>query len=196
MEARMTAQLANLEAIVAALTKGPRHRADEIPTVENEGIYALFINDLSVLPCLAVDESNLLYIGMSESSLNERNHFFHTDSSFSSPRRSLGALLKKSSRLHLEALPRRSGVRARGISRKDISNYRFDEKGETDLTVWMRQNLTYTNVGLDEDIRQTEASLIRLLNPPLNLTLSKNESRFVVRLARKECRDQAKARCS
>ena len=77
------------------LMNGRRWNADEVSDIPESaiGLYALFLKDDRSI-AIPLDESRLIYIGMTESSFEERNHFLRGDSSFSSPRRSLGALLK------------------------------------------------------------------------------------------------------
>ena len=70
---------------------GVKHyRAPDIPTTSGAGVYALYLLGSHALQGIEVDPSGLLYIGVTEHSLDIRNHFVHKDSSFSSPRRSLG----------------------------------------------------------------------------------------------------------
>ena len=94
----------DLRTIMTALRK-KRYRA----TV----VYALYLSDRSVLDGIEVDPSGLLYIGMTDDSLEVRSHYGHKDSSFSSPRRSLGAILKH--KLALIAIPRGSGQSAKDM---------------------------------------------------------------------------------
>jgi hypothetical protein len=115
---------------------GKRYRHDEIPSLPDAGVYAFFIKDRSKLTGVQMRSDGLLYVGMTASSLEVRNHFFHRDSSFSSFRRSLGALLK--TRLKLHAIPR--GL---GRTRRDFVHYRFTAPGERKLTDWMQKHLEY-----------------------------------------------------
>src|SRR5271157_4746566 len=83
------------------------------------GVYALFLKSPSALPGIEVSSADSpLYIGMTRSSLNLRDHFGHQHSGFSTLRRSLGAILKQ--QLKLRAIPR-----AKGSSRSNVTNYRF-----------------------------------------------------------------------
>lgn len=61
-----------------------RYRASEIPPHDGSGVYALHITDQTTLPGLVI-ESDVLNVGMTESSLEVRNHFNHSHSGFSSP---------------------------------------------------------------------------------------------------------------
>lgn len=91
-----------------------RYRWDERPSNRAAGIYAYFIERPDELRPISVPADGLLYIGMTNSSLDARCHFEHVHSGFSSLRRSLGAILK--SQLQLRALPRSPGAsRSSGI---------------------------------------------------------------------------------
>ena len=113
-----------------AFTSEKRYRAKDIPIILKPGLYALYLNNQNELNSIRIGPSGLLYIGMTESSLDSRNHFEHDDSGFSSLRRSLGALLKR--KLRLQAIPR-----AQGPSKTNLTNYRFTDAGERKLTKWM-----------------------------------------------------------
>jgi GIY-YIG catalytic domain len=160
-----------------------RYRASEIPPHDGPGVYALFISDQTALPGLAV-ESEVLYVGMTESSLELRNHFSHSHSGFSSPRRSLGALLK--GRWSLQAVPR-----APGASRTNVRNYRFSDEGEQRLAAWMDTHLTYGFCPVEADVREIESRLIKELKPPLNLTGWRNPQAGQLRALRRVCCDEA-----
>jgi hypothetical protein len=122
---------------------------------------------------------------MTESSLNARNHFFHKDSSFSTFRRSLGALLKHRLELHAR-------YRGQGNSDKSATHYQFGADGEERLTKWMQENLEYNFELVSENIRSREAELIMRLHPPLNLTKWPNKQvRKSLMELRKVCRDEA-----
>jgi hypothetical protein len=160
-----------------------RYRACEIPSRDEPGVYALFLTSQTALPGLAV-ESDVLYIGMTESSLKVRNHFNHSQSGFSSPRRTLGALLKE--QLNLTALPRSPGPSA-----SNVKNYRFSDEGEKRLTRWMDSYLTYGLCPVNADVRGIEGRLIRELRPPLNLTKWRNPQASRLKALRKASSDEA-----
>jgi hypothetical protein len=160
-----------------------RYRASEIPPHDKPGVYALFLNSRAALPGLAVD-SDLLYVGMTESSLEVRNHFSHSHSGFSSPRRTLGALLRVN--LNLKAIPR-----APGPSLSNVKNYRFSDNGEKRLTTWMDSYLTYGLCPVEVDVRKIEGHLIKELRPPRNLTKWRNPQARQLRALRSGCRDEA-----
>jgi hypothetical protein len=156
-----------------------------IPRMAGPGVYALFLRSIATLPELKAGPGGLLYIGLTQASLKERNHFAHADSRFSSPRRSLGALLKQ--QLGLQALPRGSGP-----SPTNLRNYRFKPEGETRLTDWMTAHLDYAFTVLDQAIRANEDRLIGQWQPPLNLTGWGNPQRRQLRVLRDFCRSEAR----
>lgn len=86
--------MADLSTIKTQLL-GRLYRADDIPATPDTGVYALYLSDLHALEGIEVDPFGLLYVGMTEDSLEIRNHFAHKNSSFSSPRRSLGAIVDR-----------------------------------------------------------------------------------------------------
>jgi hypothetical protein len=94
------------DAIKEALL-GHRYRPADIPPIDAAGVYALFLAAGAALPDIAVPATGLLYIGMTDSSLDVRNHFAHQHSGFSSPRRTLGGVLKAV--LQLRPIPRSAG---------------------------------------------------------------------------------------
>jgi hypothetical protein len=163
---------------------GQRFHSTDIPRMDAPGVYALFIADPAALPMLAVPPSRLLYVGMTESSLEVRDHFKHRHSGFSTLRRSLGALLKD--QLHLQAIPR-----APGPSETNTRNYRFPEAGEQRLTAWMEGNLRCSLACVSGDLRSIEQRLIAELEPPLNLTDWSNPQREHLKQLRAICRREA-----
>ena len=177
----------DFEAIKAELL-GPRHRPGEIPRVNSPGLYALLLESQAALPGFATAPTGLLYIGQTGSSLHERNHFCCESSADSSPRRSLGALLKQ--QLQLQAL-----LRNRGRSKKDFTHYRFSKNSEKQLTKWMHNHLTYTYVPVSavEEIKHMEQRLIAELLPPLNLTHWVNPRKSYIKKLRAVCCDEARS---
>jgi hypothetical protein len=95
------------KSIAEELLAAPEYAADEVPICNGIGLYGLVLRDHAALAEINVEKHNILYIGMTESTLMGRNHFLHLDSSFSTLRRSLGALLK--TELKLLAIPRGAG---------------------------------------------------------------------------------------
>jgi hypothetical protein len=173
----------DLAAIKDALRK--RYQAAEIPRTSGTGVYAVYLSNPLALAKIRMDSSGLLYIGMTEDNLETRNHFGLKDSSFSSPRRSLGAILKRE--LGLKAIPRGTGK-----STKDMTHFRFTRDGEQMLTAWMIEHLEYSYVVLVDGIGDVERVLINCLQPPLNLDKWKNPQRAVIMQLRKACADEAR----
>ena len=83
-----------------------RSGPDDLPYCPEPGVYAIFAAQSECLPLIVLPPSALVYIGRSDN-LAKRSHFSKAHSGFSSPRRSLGALLK--SALRLKAKPRSPG---------------------------------------------------------------------------------------
>lgn len=106
----------------------------ETASSKKTGLYGIFAKSRDCLPGVTVPETEIVYVGMTEDSLETRNHFLAKSSGFHSPRRSLGAILKLE--LGLRAVPR-----APGPSPTNHGNYSFAEDGEDRLTEWMRCNL-------------------------------------------------------
>lgn len=173
-----------------------RRSADDIPAHPEPGVYALFAARPDCLPGITLPQSGLVYVGQS-GDLAERNHFTAQDSGFSSPRRSLGALLKPE--LGLTAEPR-----SPGRSEKNYEKYRFGGDGETRLSEWMRRNLTCAIHPLDGDMKKLEKRLIKLElkklekrlirknEPPLNLTVWPNPQKQKIQALRNMCKEEAK----
>ena len=152
-------------------------------------IYAFYLRERSTLPPIVCDETRLLYVGMTESCLEIRDHFEHENSGFSTLRRTLGALLK--SALRLKAIPRSAGP-----SKTNVRNFRFRDSDEKKLTEWMRDHLVYSYVAVEGDVRGVERNVIAALRPPLNLTGCRNPYQSELRVRRKDCRLEAEKHCS
>ena len=164
---------------------GRRYSAAEIPRVGGEGIYAFFLSDPTLLDGIHVDASSPIYVGKTESSLDARNHFTHRHSGFSTLRRSLGAILKKS--LLLKAIPRASGH-----SPTNARNYRFSAEDEERLTNWMTSHLSYSFASPEKDVDRIERQLIKDLQPPLNLRGWENPHAKQLRALRAVCCEEAR----
>jgi hypothetical protein len=154
--------MTNIPTIRAQLL-GTQYRADDIPAVDGAGIYAFYLSSPGELAGVSIEPPGLIYLGMTDSGLDVRNHFNHEHNGFSTlRRRTLGALLKTS--LALRAIPRGSGP-----SPTNVKNYRFRDADELRLTEWMKTHLTYGFVAISRDIRAVERALMAELRPPLNL---------------------------
>jgi hypothetical protein len=161
-----------------------RYRWDEAPVATGPGVYALFAVDPDALLPVTTGRENIVYLGMTEDGLEARDHFAYAHSGKSSPRRSLGAILKV--RLGLMAIPR-----APGKSINNVVNYRFPDDGEARLTAWMREHLRLAVEPLSEGIRTAEQALIAEWKPPLCLTHWRNPQKRVIAMMRQACRIEA-----
>jgi hypothetical protein len=174
----------DIDELAARLASGRFRWSAAFPV--DPGIYSLFLEDPRVLPTFALVAKEPIYIGMTADAAKKRNHFDQKDSGGSSPRRSLGALLKK--QLNLHAVPRSDG---------DCTNYRFSAESEAALTAWMRHNLTMSHIPLDIDkarISLYEKQLIAKFKPPLNLSgFPANDARHQLKKLRELCREEARA---
>jgi hypothetical protein len=156
----------------------------EAPVISSSGVYAVLLRDTASLPGVTPGRDGLLYVGMTNDGLDARNHFQHEHSGFSTLRRSIGALLKEL--LQLQPVPR-----APGASRSNVVNYRFTPEGEKALSGWMERNLLIAQSSLGGDIVAIERDIIRLLEPPLNLTGWPNPQRAHLKYLRSLCVAQA-----
>ena len=106
----------------------------------------------------------------------ERNHFALEHSGFSSPRRSLGALLK-------DKLSLRACRRAPGQSDSNWENYRFSDAGENALITVDERPLSMNHASLSgdkDDIEKAEDQVIARLQPPMNLNKWRNPQKKTV----------------
>ena len=153
------------------------------PAIAKPGVYALFLNAPNTLAGLAVGSDGLLYVGTS-SNLKGRNHFSYASSGSSSPRRSLGAVLKQ--KLALSVIP--GGASA---SQKDITHFRFTPLGERELSTWMLDHLDYAFAIVEQDAPKIEGHLIAQKRPPLNLKKWRNPQRHFIEACRQVCQCEA-----
>jgi hypothetical protein len=155
----------SIQRLVEQLRNSQRSVRERLPVTP--GVYGLFVQayDGSAENPSYIDEWELFYIGMTADGSGARDHFAYSHSGLSSPRRSLGALLKD--KLKLRAIPR-----GRGKSKNDFANYRLEPQGELALTRWMYEHVKVSHVPVAEgkqQIHDIEKRLIALLKPPLNL---------------------------
>ena len=162
-----------------------RKSISEVASSRKAGIYGIFAKNLDCLTGINIPQTGIIYVGMTEDSLDTRNHFLAKSSGFHSPRRSLGAILK--SELELEAIPR-----APGPSPKNYDCYSFAGDGEIRLSDWMRLCLEYAIVELSSNLRAVETATIVEMQPPLNLTGWPNPQRRYIKDLRKTCKSEAK----
>lgn len=141
------------------------------------GVYGILLN-ASSLPGL--DCEGLVYIGKARN-LARRGHFETDNTSRSTLRRTLGALLKRAIRL-----------RAYARNPNDASHYRFNENGEKALTEWMNSNLHIGFSIVVDDIDEIEKRLIRYCEPALNLSHWMNPQSARIRDLRNKCSEEAR----
>jgi hypothetical protein len=178
----------DIEKICRELLDRSRSFRPEPESKVSPGVYALLIDadDLAALDPLTIAEGGPLYVGMTADKAGKRNHFA-IGSGFSSPRRSLGALLK--GQLELRACRR-----APGSSDSNWKYYGFSDEGS--LTRWIYEHLSMTHVPLSgdkDDIEKLEKQVIARLQPPMNLNKWRNPQKKMVEELRKICREEARA---
>lgn len=160
----------------------------QLQTVPSSGVYALFLHASPTLGTFPAGRDGLVYIGKT-SDLEQRNlhtHFFPKNSGFSSPRRSLGAILKGDLKLTAQQ-------RSPGMSDTNFTNYAFTPDGEKRLSQWMEANLLVSTVALpagEETVMEEELLITEC--PVLNLTGCENPHRQAIKVLRKNCANQAR----
>jgi len=170
---------------------GPRHRLSHEPEPNCQGLYALFLKKGATLDGVEVPPDDPIYFGKCESGFESRGHVSARDSSGSTFRRSLGALLRDSGRIVCDVHPRRS----RGqFNERSYHNFRFSEDGEVELRKWMLENLEYSFQPVKDQLADAEKKWIRELNPPLNIQHCRNELREKLLKLRKMCAIEAQKR--
>lgn len=176
----------NVNQVVDALHK-TRASISKLNVPDVAGVYAIYLKSNVTLQVGNCTFKDLIYVGKTDVlSLRENStHFKSKGTGFSTLRRSIGALLKKS--LQLTAIPRGPGK-----SKSNFTNYRFDDNGEDRLTEWMSSNLELGICPIDVDLDSTESSLIDMLTPVLCLMGWKNPNSKNIRADRKICADEAR----
>ena len=130
---------------------------------DKPGIYAIFLTDGASLKEFGND-GQLLYIGISTRSLNERDfkeHFATGKTGKSTLRRSIGAILYVE--LNLEAQPR-GGIN----DSKRIEKYTFEKEGDERLTLWMNTNL---EIGYWEGFQNIDKKQLKDLEKQLTIQM-------------------------
>lgn len=164
---------------------------------DEQGIYAFYAHNTIDLGKFG-KSGQLIYVGLSEKSLNSRDTKSHLQSGqtgWSTLRRSLGAILK--AKLNLMA-------QERDINPKKLraDKYKFDEEGELRLTEWMFKNLKLgywsTSTSLTKSqLRKEEENVIIKLKPTLDLDKrTKHLNPLAIELdnLRAICRQEVKAK--
>jgi len=165
------------------------------PDPDGPGIYFIFLKERNALGVFSPGPDRLLYIGKSESKIEARNHAEYEDSSPSTLRRSLGAILRSNSFPDHAVFPRKSKRSLSGKAlKKAIQNYRFSDESEAFLSEWMIGHLTYdydiTAAGVEE-IKAMERKYISQWNPVLNLTYCNHRLKVELQQLREQCRLEA-----
>jgi hypothetical protein len=174
-----------------------RSRLNEKPDSDGPGIYFIFLKAEKDLIPFSVGPERLAYIGKSESTIEARNHATYENSSYSTLRRSLGAILRAANYLPDGSVCRRnSRERLSGKAlRKAIQNYRFCDASERALRLWMIENLTYGYQivrAAKEGIEELEKRYIKHWNPVLNLVYCRHPQKGKLEDLRRECREAAR----
>lgn len=170
---------------------GLRHGLDEDCPSRHPGVYAFFLRERAILPGCGQASDEPIYIGKCESAFEARRHFHCLDSSGSTFRRSLGALLRGAGELECEVHPREFRTRP---TRPSFQNFRFSQEAEKKLTDWMFRNLEYSFEAIDGPIEPVEKLHIQEWNPPFNLQIGKHPFRICLLNLRKDCRAEARKR--
>jgi hypothetical protein len=172
---------AALEAVVRT-----RSAIGKLAVPSESGVYAIYLRSKGLLARFAEGANGVVYIGRS-TNLADREfeqHFSSENTGFSTLRRSLGAILKRS--LALQAIPR-----APGPSESNCRNYRFLADGEAKLTKWMCDHLE-VGVFAWSKSEELEKFLTKELRPLLNLKGWPNPHRDEIKQLRKVCADEAR----
>jgi hypothetical protein len=128
----------------------------------------------------------VLYVGESVNISERVKQHLECDQLPSTLRRSFGAILKQE--LKLKAI-----AGGNNKSESNIRNYRFGDKGERDLTCWMKQSLELSVYYCFEDkLNELKKGLIAQAKPLLNLTGWENPYRGRIEQLRKLCEEEAK----
>jgi hypothetical protein len=183
------------EKIINSIMNSKKELKHGILLPDQQGIYAFFLNK-SNTPKSFGSVNQVVYVGLSEKSLNSRDTKTHMASGltgWSSLRRSLGAILI----VQLNLSPQK---RDKNSFKLRADKYKFDEEGEERLTEWMRENLTMGYWTSEypltkEHLRKQEEKVIIQLKPTLDLDKrTKKFNPFAEKLdrLREECRNEVK----
>ena len=182
---------------VLSSIKNNKTTINSITLPNEQGIYGIFLKAGSIIDELNIN-TDLIYIGKAEKSLNSRDyktHFSNGKSGSSTVRRSLGALLKKE--LNLTAIPR-----SQKRTKQDMYNFKFKDDDEIKLTNWMNENLLigyfiyYPHINNGQTLRDFEEELLSIATVPLDLdprTRNKNRFANVLMRLRKICKEEAES---
>lgn len=157
------------------------------------GIYAIFfIGDNFPLLGSSVSKHQIIYIGKTESSQEERDaktHFISGKTGSSTVRKSIGSLLREQE--NLNPIPRNSIDYQKGR----YSHFKFDDNSEEKITNWMENNLAlsfFEYPKTKQEIEDLETEIIDGLVPILNISKNpKNLFKNTLQQLRKECATNA-----
>lgn len=157
------------------------------------GIYAIFfIGDNFPLLGSSVSKHQIIYIGKTESSQEERDaktHFISGKTGSSTVRKSIGSLLREQE--NLNPIPRNSIDYQKGR----YSHFKFDDNSEEKITNWMENNLAlsfFEYPKTKQEIEDLETEIIDELVPILNISKNpKNLFKNTLQQLRKECATNA-----
>ncbi len=176
-------KLMTVDEICSQLTASPQ--SWDAPITPGIGLYSVFVHEQIKLPRINLGSIRVIYVGMTKDCFTKRDHFRHAHSGTSSPRRTLGALLKD----QLSLVPQARGGEN---DRNRFRNYRFSDENELSLSKWMSQALLINRLQLAVDVRSIEKKVIASLEPPLNLTDWPNPQRAAIKQLRSICAEEAK----
>lgn len=153
------------------------------------GIYAIFfIGDNFPLLGSSVSKHQIIYIGKTESSQEERDaktHFTSGKTGSSTVRKSIGSLLREQE--NLNPIPRNDTDYQKGR----YSHFKFDDDSEEKITNWMKNNLALSFFDYQktkQEIEDLETEIIDELVPVLNISKNpKNLFKNTLQQLRKEC---------
>ena len=139
---------------------------------DRPGLYALYGSEAvwQVLGLGSPPDARPLYVGKAEASLVSRDlrtHFATGKTGQSSPRRSFAALLSQAGSLNLVAIPRR----LHDPEPKKWTHYALEERGDEQLTEWMREQLLIAiwPSPARTHLATVEGAVMQKWLPPLNL---------------------------
>jgi hypothetical protein len=176
-----------IEERAKALLDSAADLPSEVPTTQN-GIYVLWLDAVAFTTLhLTPGLHNAGYAGVAQGSGGLRGRFSEEwspkNSGRSSPRRTLGALLR--TELDLHPRPRPGAATSR-----NADYYVFGDEGEARLSDWIASHgrFSYLPMG-EENPGVVETRLIAYLQPPLNIDKWANPVAEDLRSLRKECRE-------
>lgn len=150
-----------------------KNNGNEIP--DEKGVYMILLRKNSKLPkvecdciCQKVFEREVIYVGISNSSLRKRDfkQHFNGNAGSSTLRKSIGSLFK------FEKIPRSLN--------QDDGKTKFNEKDEKFISDWMKSNLEFFYL-VSNKSNAIEDFLIEKLNPPLNISKNYNQENLEYR---------------